>query len=140
MQLPQRDLVCLYRLSSAKNAFMSLTKARATPGGRLSGLRVVELDFVETLKALREELKELLQVILVADRSGFCAEHNHRLPRDAVNRHLYALLRATIHVEQVRKDQGLKLRGSFQLLGFILLHVISRKYPRKSQRAVCCLG
>jgi hypothetical protein len=34
------------------------------------------------LKAFREEFKELLQVIFVTDWTGFCAEHQHRLPRN----------------------------------------------------------
>jgi hypothetical protein len=90
---------------------MSLTKARATAGGRSSGSRIIEPDIVETLKAFREEFKELLHVIFVADRTGFCAEHQHRLLGNAVDGHLHSLLWATVYVEQVRKDQRFQFCG-----------------------------
>lgn len=67
---------------------------------------LVELDIVQTLEPFGDDLKELRQFILVANRAGCGTKHQHRVPGDAVDGDGDPLLRAAVDLAQILKGSS----------------------------------
>jgi hypothetical protein len=96
---------------------LDVNAAAPVLGGRAADQAVhasiIEPDVVEALQALREKLEELFQIIFVADWTGFCTKHKHRIPWDAVDGYINSTIGTAIHLAQILKDHRGQFFGRF---------------------------